>query len=263
MRLKSTNKYYILGLVPLTTIIFILALTLARNNKWIFYPLIVISILTIYRLIKKFIFLPRPWKEYNDLKKINRKSPVDYNVEYFSSQELAKYSFIPRVVEVLSPLYLKKTERLKVVINEKLLKSESEEFINIAVCREIEKYKEKSALKITLALSMPLLSVLGVILWGFIIKIDLLDYYSAFIVNFLLPTLFVGVLLLYLLFWNKYVSYQEAKLDIILTSYFHINDVEEYINKIEELEGRVEKTKYKEFNDHYARQRISKLKRLQ
>ncbi|WP_058485690.1 hypothetical protein [Defluviitalea phaphyphila] len=262
MKLKSNNKYYILGIIPLTIIVLILSLILSYGKVWIFYPILFIGTLVIYQLFKKFIYLPRPLKEYTDLKPINLELPIKYDVEYFSSKDLDKYSFLVRNIEILSPLYMKSGEKLKVVISENLLKSKSKKFIKIAVCREIEKYRRKSLVKIVLSFVMPALILAIVILGGLVLKIELLDYFNPMVAYFILPFLVVSCSLIYLFFWNKYISYEETKLDLFLTSYFNVNDVEKYINEIEKLEGREEKTKYKEFNNYYANQRIKRLRNL-
>lgn len=262
MSIKSINKYYILGIIPLITIDFTLLLILVYKNEWIFYPVLMAGVLIIYQFIKKFSFMPRPLKEYKDLKKIKLKLPIHYDVEYFSSQDLDKYSFLVRIVEVLSPLYLKRGEKIKVVVSEKILKTQSPTFVKIAVCREIEKYRTKSLLKIILVLVVPILTIISIVLLGMILKINLLTYFNPFVAYFLLPFFAVVLLVAYLFFWNQYISNQETKLDAFLTSYFRVEDVEKYINQIEKLEGGVENSKYQAFNNYYAKQRIKKLKSL-
>lgn len=262
MRLKSVNKYYILGIVPLLIIVFTLSLKLFYNNKWLFYSLLMFAVLLFYQLIKKFVFMPRPLKEYGDLKKINFNLPIDYNVELYSSQRMDKYFLETKIVEVFSPLYLKRDENIKVIVNEKLLENREKSFIIIAICRELEKYRRKIQAKVILALLIPVLASLVVLLVGILTKVSLLDYFSPVIVHFLLPFLAVIALLIYLFLWNQYISKQEIKLDLFLTSYFDINDVESYISQVEEMEGRVESDKYKEFNNYYVEKRIKKLREL-
>ncbi|SDK05524.1 hypothetical protein [Natronincola ferrireducens] len=261
MRLDNINKYYIVGILPFTTVIFILSLLLSYNRKTVFYSLLMVGVLTTYQLVKKFTFLPRPLEEYKDLKEIKPHLPIKYDVRYFTSKDFDKYPFFPRIVEILSPLYLKEGEKLKVVINESLLKNKNEPFIYIAICREIEKYRTKSQVKIILTLVTPILMVIIIVLWSLFIKINLSNYLNPFILYFILPSFTVILFLSHLFFWNRYVTVQEAKLDEFLTSYFHIDDVEKYIKHIEGLEGGAETSKHREFNSYYAKQRLKKLKK--
>lgn len=259
MKLKSTNIYYLIGLIPWLVLDLGLALYLSYDIKWLFYPLLLIGIGVIYLLVQKFTYLPRAKSEYESLEESKITLPVSYGVDIYTCKSLSQHSFILRVAEVLSPLILQKNETLKVVMNEQLLKEEGEQFMQIAVVRELERYRTKSQVKVVLRLVVPLLMMVGVVLTVLAFRVNLLDYATSFTVNFALPFMVVVIFLLHLFLWNRYLSKEESRLDRFLLQHFSLGAVEHYISKIEELEGSNEKEKYKVFNQHYAKERISKL----
>lgn len=260
MKVKSINKYYLIGIIPLLLLNMVLGLILTYETKWIFYSILAISLAIIYKIFMKFSCLPKRATEYKDFRPLDLKIPIPYDVELYISSDLDKYDFLNRVVEIISPLHQQKGEKLRVVISEKFLKTYRKRFMEIAVCREIEKFRTKSTLKIVLALIIPILTVTAIVMYGCIIEINILKHFSLFVGYFLLPFFTVVLILTYLWFWNKYMSREEMRLDRFLMSHFKTSDIEEYIITMEKIEGGEEAPKNKEFNEFYAKKRLEKLK---
>lgn len=261
MRLKRNNIYYIIGIVPLSLVVTVFALILSYEKVWLFYTLLILASLILYSVVRKFNCLPRPLREYKDLRPIKLNLPVQYDVQYVVSKDLDQYAFLGRVVEIISPLYMKKGEKIRVVISEEKRKTYGDAFIKMAVCRELEKYRSKSAVKILLSLITPVLAVAAVTLAFFVFKIDVLQYFNYFVAYFLFPFLATALLLSYLFFWNKYVTKEEVRLDTFLISHFSKEDVEKYIKTVEVIEGGDTTRKHQDFEKYYTAQRIKKLKR--
>ncbi len=253
-----SNSAYIIGIGPLFIIAIIQALYLSFSIQWVFYPLVALSLYLVFLLLKKTNHLPRPAAEYTDLKTISFSIPIECNASFFTSKEFSKYSFLVRIVEVLSPLTSKKNEPAKIVLNAELANGGDKEFMKIAVCREIERCRTHTQLRITLRLFVPLLLILNLIFSVFVFKTQF-DFLRGILFNFFVPISLSALFVLNLAMWNNSLSKHEQRLDKYLLTLFSVESVKKYILKLEELEGSSEKEKYKKINTFYAEQRIKKL----
>lgn len=260
MKINKFNLIPILGIIPLFIVMNLLILALVWNNKILFYCLLLIFVFLNYKIFFKFVYMPKGKGYYQNLTKIDWENQCKIDIPLFSSSDFDKYDFITRTVEVFSPLIVKKEDDIKVVISEKLLNNEKKIFNDIAITREVIKYKTMSHIKILLRLIIPLLIVINFILLIIFKKINLYNYFSSFIINFIAPFILLMLFILNLVSWNIYLSKEEQKIDTMLLEFFSVEEIISYIKRLEEIEGRDEKEKYKSFSEHYLNQRIKNLK---
>ncbi|MEG2843281.1 MAG: hypothetical protein RR900_07325, partial [Ruthenibacterium sp.] len=180
MKLKSTNIYYLLGLIPLTVLDFTLGMVLAKSHLWLVIALGALCVLSVYAIIKKFIWVPHSEKSYGNLKSVEFSLPVDYEVDLYESEKMACYDFLVRVAELISPLSFH-GERPKLVINPNLRAQYGDAFMQIAAVRELRRYEKKGALRTLLRLVMPVELLLALVLSVFAFQVDLTQYFSFFV----------------------------------------------------------------------------------
>lgn len=260
MKINKYNLIPIIGIIPLFIIMNLLILALVWNNKVLFYCLLFIFTFINYKIVLKLIYMPKSKNYYQNLIRIEWDSPFKNEIPVFSSADFDKYDFIIRTIEIFSPLIINKEEDIKLVISEKLLNNEKKIFIDIAITRELIKYKTMSHIKILLRLIIPFLIVINIVLLIIIKEINLYNYFSPFIINFIIPFISLMLFIFNLVSWNIYLSKEEQRIDKELLDFFSVDDIIFYINRIEEIEGREEKEKHKTFNHHYSNQRIEKIK---
>ena len=259
MKVKSTNYLYMVGLIPLLWVDCLLGMMLAGSKTWVIIVLAAVMVLGSVWVVKKFYNLPRSLISYGALEPLALELPVQYPVKIYTCEGMAKYDFMARVAELISP-FKTQDDHFKLAVNPKLLAEHGETFMKIAATREIRRYETKGALKLLLGLLVPLQAILAAVLLVFVAKIDLSLYFSGFFITFLLPFLMVILVVGDLFLWNRCVSLQDIKLDAFLTSYFSVGDVERYIMIMEKVEGGGEKEKSRTFNEHYAKERIQNLR---
>jgi len=260
MRWKSSNFYYLAGIgLPLLAIS-ALSIKIAWPTIWISIIILAVSAYLFKVLIGKIIFLPRPEREYRELRPLSLDLPEDYGVELFTCPALSKYDFVLRVVEILSPFAFRGCSP-KVVVNPMLLEKKGEMFMKIAITREIERYRKKYQVNTILHLAVPILVLTVIVLSVFAFDIQISNYLSPFILQLVFPFLFTILFVGHLFLWNKCLSQKDYQLDSFLASIFPVEDVRNYILNMEELERRNEKEKHSTINDHYTSMRLKKLER--
>ncbi|MEM1483332.1 hypothetical protein V6615_00480 [Oscillospiraceae bacterium PP1C4] len=260
MKWKSTNIFYLAGIgLPLAAIT-AFGIKIAWPTIWISIAILAVSAFLFKILIGKIIFLPRPEREYGELKPLLLDLPETYGVELYTCSALCKYDFVLRIVELLSPFAFRGNSP-KVVVNPQLLEKKGDLFMKIAITREIERYQRKYQMHTILHLTVPVLVMIAIILGVFAFDIRVSNYISPFILQFAMPFLFTILFVGHLFIWNKCLSQKDFKLDSFLTSVFPVEDVKSYILGVEELERRNEKQKHGTFNDHYTSMRIKKLEK--
>ena len=262
MKPKSTNIFYYLGLLPLTVLDFALGMWLARAHLWLVIVLGVLCVLVVGAVIRKFRCLPHTVESYGKLIPSTLTLPGRTDIALFESEEMARYDFMVRVAEFLSPMHFN-DEKPKLIINPKMRKEYGDTFMQIAGMREVRRYETHGALRLLLRLVIPVEAMITVALCVFAFQVDLSQYFSNFFLNFILPFLLVVLLVGDLYLWNRSISAQDARLDSFLTSCFSVQDIENYILTIEALEGGNEKENSKKFNAHYAQERIKRLHAIQ
>ena len=155
----------------------------------------------------------------------------------------------------MSPLLFKKDSPVKIAVNPSLL-SEKNNFAQIAVVRELEKYRTRTAVKSVLGLVVPLLALGCVVEAIFLWKADWL---SSSLTGMLFPTVCAAAVVGVLALWNRQVSRQDFVLDQCLLPYFDVDDVIYYVNRSEELLAADDKKPRTEVQRHYARERVKRL----
>ena len=260
MKVKSTNLWYMVGLIPPLWLDCLLGMSLARNKGWLVVVLGAVMVLGSVWIVKKFHNMPRSEASYEPLRLLTIELPARYPVKLYACDDMAKFDFMARVAEVISPFRMKE-DHYKLAVNPKLIEQHGETFIKIAATREMRRYETKGALKLLLGLLVPLQIILAIVLAIFVSRVDLAQYFSAFFITFLLPLLMVFLVVGDLFLWNRFVSQQDIKLDAFLTSYFSVRDVERYITTMEKIEEGGEKEKSRKFSEHYAQERIQNLRK--
>ncbi len=259
MKLKSTNWYYLAGLLPVTILNFGLGIYLARNNWWIRYLLIFLCIAICIGIFKKFKNIPHSEASYGVLEKTDINLPVDYDIEIFSSKAMSKFEFMNRIVEVYSSMF-NKNNAIKVIINPEMMKRYGKNFIEVAALREIRKYETGVSYKSFLYLIVPIEIIISFILSAFVFQKKFVDIMGFFFSNIAFPFLMLLCLALIFYLWNKYISKKDIELDRYLLKYFSVSDIERYITIVEDMNQKEEKENSRKFSQHYAMERIKKLK---
>jgi hypothetical protein len=261
MKWKSSNVFYLIGIGLPLTVMGALGIKIAWPSVWGCAAIFAATVLLLKMLIRKVRFLPRPLAEYGELKRETLELPGDPEVEVYSSNALCQYDFVLRIAEFLSPFSFADRPP-KVVINPRLLQEKGTRFMQIAVMREIERYRRKHQTTAILHLLLPLFALAIAALSVFAFKIPLSDYLGPFWVQFAMPFLFTIFLGLHLFLWNKSLSVRDYQLDLFLTSLFTVADVKQYILSVEKLEGGNETKKQGAFNHYYTNLRLKQLEKV-
>lgn len=258
MRWRSSNVLYLIGIGFPLVIIAGLGIKAAWPSVWGSAAIIITTVLLLKALIGKVRFLPRSLAEYGELTPVELELPGAPDVEVYSSNALCQYDFILRIAEFLSPFSFGNS-RPKVVLNPKLLQEKGKRFMEIAVMREIERYRRNYQVSSILHLVTPLLLLAIVVLSVVAFKIPLSDYLGPFWFQFAMPFLFTLLFGLHLFIWNKSLSAKDYQLDLYLVSIFSVKDVKQYIINMEELERGGEKQHHAPINQHYTSLRLKRL----
>lgn len=259
MRWKSTNIWYLAGLgVPLLA-----AAALAVKawpTVWVILTVLIALVLSFRLLISKTLALPHPVRAYGELKPLALTLPKDYGVELYTCEAMAKYDFILRVAELLSPVKFS-GKPPKIAVNPSLIKEKGESFMQVAVVREIIRSRGAYQVRSVLRLALPLLLAAVCVLAVFAYDIPVSEYMNPFIFQFALPFLCTALFAGHLFLWNRSLSKQDFKLDAYLLTVFTEDEVRSYIKVMDELERKGEKQKSAAFSDHYLKERLEKLGR--
>lgn len=258
MKMRSTNGYYMLGLLPVTILDFGLGMYLARSKWWLVLGIFACCILVCIRIVKKFYCVPYSEASYGEMEKLPLILPVPYKTVVFSCENMARYNFLNRIAEVISPMKWK-DDYVKIAVNPVMLKKYGSGFIKIAAVRELKRYETGAAYKTLLLLAIPLEMTIAGVLSVFAFRMDLTAYLGNFFVNVLLPFLMAAGLGIFLFLWNRYISRLDMRLDQYLLQWFSPDEVKTYILVVEELEQKQEREKSHTFSQHYAQERIEKL----
>lgn len=258
MKWRSSNVWYLAGIgIPLA-IIAVLGIKAVWPSIWGSAAILVITVLLLRALIGKTRFIPHPLAQYGELKPQELDLPGNPGVDLYTSGSMCRYDFVLRIVEFLSPLSFE-GGRPKVVINPRLLEEKGERFMQIAVMREVERYRRNYQAVSILRLVLPLFAFAIAVLTVFAFDIPLTERLGVFWVQFAMPFLYTILLGLHLFFWNRRISAMDGELDLFLTSVFTVEDVKRYIISVGELERGYEKSKTSTLNQHYINTRLKQL----
>ncbi len=258
MKWKSSNQWYLTGIGLPLAIIAALGIKAVWPSIWGSIAIFVVTALLLYLLIGKIRFIPHPLAQYGELIPLELNLPVELGVDIYSSAVMCRYDFVLRIVELLSPFSFKDI-RPKVVINPQLLEEKGEKFMQIAVMREVERYRRNYQANTILRLTLPLLVFAILVLSVFAFEIPLTKYLGAFWVRIAMPFICTILLGLHLILWNKRISTIDRNLDLFLTSVFAVEDVKQYIISVGEMERGQEKAKSGALNQHYIDTRLKQL----
>ena len=146
MKLKSPNVWFIFGTVPVLVLDFVLGAWFARGMVWLSVVLLLLGLLAAVALVRKFIVMPKPRNRYGTPEPFALELPINCNAEFYHCPEMAKYEFLHRTVEVVSPLWNGK-KPFQVMINPTLAEKYGQDFEKVAVVRELENFRRKNSLK--------------------------------------------------------------------------------------------------------------------
>ena len=146
MKLKSPNVWFIFGTVPVLVLDFVLGAWFARGMVWLSVVLLLRGLLAAVALVRKFIVMPKPRNRYGTPEPFALELPINCNAEFYHCPEMAKYEFLHRTVEVVSPLWNGK-KPFQVMINPTLAEKYGQDFEKVAVVRELENFRRKNSLK--------------------------------------------------------------------------------------------------------------------
>ena len=147
MKLKSPNVWFIFGTVPVLVLDFVLGAWFARGMVWLSVVLHLLGLLAAVALVRKFIVMPKPRNRYGTPEPFALELPINCNAEFYHCPEMAKYEFLHRTVEVVSPLWNGK-KPFQVMINPTLAEKYGQDFEKVAVVRELENFRRKNSLNL-------------------------------------------------------------------------------------------------------------------
>ena len=255
MKIKSANWMYIAAILPLLVVDFCLGIWMARNKLWL---VVLLGVAMVAAVFRKFKEMPKPMASYGQLRKAELELPVQANVELYWSDEMAKFEFLHRIVEVATPLIPKKDQSFKVMMNPAMLEAHGETFMKVAVTRELESLRTYTSFKSMIGLVVPFEFLACCLLCVANFHLQLEVQLGGFLVNMVAPAVAVVLFGLALYLWNKNISTQDIRLDCYLLAHFSKEEIEEYICITEKmLEGG---NKGKEFSEHYKNDRLIALK---
>lgn len=256
INLKSPNRQYIITLLPIFIIDLALGMLLARNKIWLLAIIAIVGFAAVGAIFRKFTLLPRPMLAYGTPAPAQLSLPVDGNFELFWCEEMAKYDFLNRVVEVISPLSTKGNP-FQIMMNPDIKEKYGEKFMQVAVTRELLAFQARTNMKSMFGVVLPIELLIGCVLFAAAFYDQLQLKLGGFTLNFIAP--FLGVLIFAgsLFLWNKNISRQDKRLDRSLLAHFSREEVEKYICITETSYGGGKKER--EFTEHYMNDRITAL----
>lgn len=258
IRLKSGNVWYLAVLAPLWAAVCVCGLLLA-NSLWLRAVIAAAGIAALGWLLRKVLCLPRPAGSYTGLEPLELKLPVECNVRPCLCSEMARYDFLHRTLELVTPLRQKAGEPFLLAVNPELLKQEGEGYVRIAAMREIERCRRQEQLKTVLGLLTPLLSL------GLLAELAVLARRAGAAAptgfwQLLEPVALAAAVILILYGWNRGVSRQDLRLDAALRQWFGVEEIVQYIRRSEAMLQEGEKEERQAIQQHFVQQRIDALR---
>lgn len=258
MKIKSYNWIYLLVALPLIILDASLLMLLCHRHLWAVILIAVVTVLIIWRMTKTFLNMPHSEQSYGKLESYDINIDLESDAEFYLSEEMGRYEFMGRTVEIISPLSFK-GQNPKVVINPKMVDKYGKRFAQIATTRELLKNEYGVNVKNFTQFIASLLLPVALLLAYFLFRVRLAGVFSYFILNFALPMIiaicFVGLMF----FWNVTISKRDYRIDKMLLKYFRKHEVEDFIRRMNEAEGANDSEKSRNFNNYFSEDRIKKL----
>ncbi len=264
-RLKSTNMLYLVGILPLWLAVCGVGILLVPV-LWGKLLAGGIGLAACLWLCHKVACLPRPRREYKDLVPLELSLPGGCQVSLYTSEQMARYDFLHRTVELIRPLISDQEHPVTLVVNPELLRQEGEEFVQIAAMREIESHRRHEQLRTVLGLVLPILGV------ALAVELAVLAHRMGWLPNSSLlmmmePAVAVALLVGALYRWNRSVSNRDFLMDQAMTAYFTKEQLVRYLRREQTLEQQNEDIHYSthteerhQLHQHYITERIEHLR---
>lgn len=262
MRLHSRNWHYLIGTVPFVWAITAFSCMLAEHG---FFKTLVAAagIGMSLGLVKKFWWLPKPEKTYGEMEAYDLPLPVDLNIRTYLCPAMDRYDFLKRNVELISPLWRRGGEDFKIALSPAFVRKQGDRLMQIAVMREVIRYRQGVQIKTSLGLLTPALAILSLAEAYFALGWNRIYPVLAGYGNFFGPVLAAVVAVGLVLGWNRMVSRMDYRVDDELKRYFPKEEVAAFIKKWDELmlpdEPELINEKSRQLELFYIRQRIERL----
>lgn len=261
MKLKSPNVWFIFGTVPVLVLDFVLGAWFARGMVWLSVVLLLLGLLAAVALVRKFIVMPKPRNRYGTPEPFALELPINCNAEFYHCPEMAKYEFLHRTVEVVSPLWNGK-KPFQVMINPTLAEKYGQDFEKVAVVRELENFRRKNSLKSLVGLLLPVEVLAAAVPAAVAFGPQLEAVLGSFVLYFAAPFAAVAAFGGCLYLWNRTISIQDKQLDAFLLGYFSKEQVKQYIQVTEKMNAEGGSEKSRVFTEHYRDDRCCFSKRM-
>ena len=258
MKLKSPNVWFIFGTVPVLVLDFVLGAWFARGMVWLSVVLLLLGLLAAVALVRKFIVMPKPRNRYGTPEPFALELPINCNAEFYHCPEMAKYEFLLRTVEVVSPLWNGK-KPFQVMINPTLAEKYGQDFEKVAVVRELENFRRKNSLKSLVGLLLPVEVLAAAVPAAVAFGPQLEAVLGSFVLYFAAPFAAVAAFGGCLYLWNRTISIQDKQLDAFLLGYFSKEQVKQYIQVTEKMNAEGGSEKSRVFTEHYRDDRLKAL----
>ena len=261
-KLRSINWYYLAGTLPFVLAITVMTAMLA-DKGWMKILIAAAGAGAMIWVIRKFRYLPRREKEYGKMKPCSLTLPVTVNADIFLCPNMDRYEFLKREVEIISPLWKRPRENFKIAVSPKLYENEGSRFTQIAVMREIIRYRQASQVKASLGLITPVLFLVSLVEGYFALGWSRRFPIAPGYLNFFGPLAVALVSIAFLLIWNKNMSRIDYRVDDELKQYFPKEEITAYIKRWDELlqpkEPELVNEKSRQLEEYYMNQRIERL----
>lgn len=262
MRLHSRNWCYLIGTVP-----FVWAITffscMLTEQKILKVLIAAAGVGVSLGLIKKFWWLPKPEKTYGELEAYDLPFPIALNIRTYLCPNMDQYSFLKRNVELISPLWRRGDEDFKIALSPEFVRKQGDRLMQIAVMREIIRYRQGAQVKTSLGLLTPVLTLVSLAEAYFALGWNRIYPVMAGYGNFFGPVLIAIVAVGLVLGWNRMVSQIDYRVDDELKQYFSKEEIAAFIKKWDELmlpdEPELINEKSRQLELFYIRQRIERL----
>ena len=261
-KLRSINWYYLVGTLPFVASITCMTVMLV-NRGWLKIAAGAAGAGLLLWIIRKFRYLPRREADYGDMKVCSLALPVDINADIYLCPVMDRYEFLKRNVEILSPLFKRPQENFKIAVSPRLYEQEGEKFTQIAVMREIIRYRQASQVKASLGLVTPALLLVSLVEGYYAFGWNRIYPIAPGFLNFFGPLAAALTSIAFLLVWNKNMSRIDYQVDDELKHYYSKTDIAAYIKRWDELllpkEPELVNEKSRQLELYYRDQRIERL----
>lgn len=257
MSKKSYNWQFMIPTIGLVSIDCILLSYIARNYILAIIAIFLVYVLIIFKVVTKFLEMPHKVSKYGKLEDATFDIPGNTNIKVFLSSEMGRFDFLGRVAELTSSIFQK--EENKLILNQELLEKKGKRFMQMAGTREILKFNNKIYLKNYLGVILPILIASGLAFAYFAFASQLYERFPLPMLNFIFPFL-LAILFVFSLFrWNSSISKRDSMLDKEMLNYYRLEEIEFFIKEEEKILSKGDPEKSRVFNDHFSKERISKL----